>query len=310
MSMTEAPRIALVDDSASDQLIFGDMLTSAWPKALVEDFSNAEDFLAAIDRADFDCILLDHNLPGDSGLELLQVLRRNERYRHTPIIMLTGWGNEAVAVTAMKKGATDYLSKRSVDEASFKRVIHAAFEEAWREQQHQMQLTRLKSQARTDALTGLLNRAAFQDYLGQFKEGAADSAGFAVLNIDLNKFKYVNDHFGHAAGDEVLVTVARRLQAQVRSGDHVFRMGGDEFVVLLTPPPPAEELSTTAERLYEELKKPVCDREGAQVYQGGGSVGVACYPQSARTIDLVLEAADQAMYRAKQSSLGVVIQGL
>ena len=310
MSMTDAPRIALVDDSASDQLIFGDMLTSAWPKALVVDFSNAEDFLAAVACADFDCILLDHNLPGDSGLELLQMLRRNERYRHTPIIMLTGWGNEAVAVTAMKKGATDYLSKRSVDEASLKRVIHAAFEDAWREQQHQMQLTRLKSQARTDALTGLLNRASFQDYLEQFYEGSASSDSFAVLNIDLNKFKHVNDHFGHAAGDEVLRTVARRLKGEVRAGDHVFRLGGDEFVVLLTPPPPAVELSKTAERLHETLKKQVFDRAGTQIYQGGGSVGVACYPQSAATIDLVLEAADQAMYRAKQANLGVVIQGV
>lgn len=307
MTMIESPRIALIDDSASDQLIFGDMLKAVWPDATVEVFDDAEAFVSAIDSADFDCILLDHNLPGDSGLDVLQVLRREERYRVTPIIMLTGLGNESVAVKAIKRGATDYLSKRDADEAALRQVVEGAFRESWREQEHYQQLKRLKSQARTDALTGLLNRAALEERLTQLGEVPAQQRSFAVLNIDLNKFKPVNDRFGHVAGDQVLRSVAQRLQSTVRSADCVFRLGGDEFLILLAPAPQMNDLQATAQRIHSRLGEPVLDRDGQCIYAGGGSVGVARCPQTSATIHAVLSAADRAMYEAKKQGCGVVM---
>ncbi|ORE87071.1 signal transduction protein [Oceanococcus atlanticus] len=307
MTMNESPRIALVDDSASDQLIFSDMLSTAMPGAVVEVFSDAEAFLSSLEHAHFDCILLDLNLPGDSGMELLQVLRREPRYRLVPIIMLTGWGNEAVAVKAIKRGATDYLSKRDADEQALRRVIEAAFEDALREQQEDQQLNLLKSQARTDALTGLLNRSAFEECLRALSGGDVAPRSFAVLNIDLNKFKPVNDNFGHAAGDRVLKSIAQGLQSVVRTSDRVFRLGGDEFLVLLTPGPSEAELAGMAERIHARLHEPVFAEDRTCIYAGGGSVGVARYPQTSGSVDEVLATADRAMYEAKKSGRGVVI---
>lgn len=154
--------------------------------------------------------------------------------------------------------------------------------------------------ANYDALTGLPNRLLLQDRLVQAL-GHAQRLGnrFAVLYVDLDGFKPVNDRFGHAAGDALLQRAAHRLQGCVRSSDTVARLGGDEFVVILPDTSDRTAVDTVARKVLTELRAPYELEAGEAVITA--SVGVALFPFDALTVDTLLAAADRAMYRAKSA---------
>lgn len=156
-----------------------------------------------------------------------------------------------------------------------------------------------------DSLTGLANRTSFLDRLGhaQAQRRGAEQA-VAVLYVDIDDFKLVNDRHGHAAGDQVLVEVARRLGAAVRGGDTVARLGGDEFAVLLESASGRREAAAAAERVLRALSVPV-DVHGAPV-PAGASVGLAVDDAGGRSAEELLRRADIAMYRAKHAGKGRV----
>ena len=164
----------------------------------------------------------------------------------------------------------------------------------------------MESAALTDSLTGVLNRRGFErDATSRLLQSKDDATG-ALLFIDLNDFKDVNDRHGHAVGDQVLVSAAGRLRASLRSLDFIGRPGGDEFVALV-PDVEAEVAELLAQRLTESLEDP---------YSIGGhnivcpaSIGLALYPQHANTLTGLMRAADQAMDRAKARSRGVANVG-
>ena len=120
----------------------------------------------------------------------------------------------------------------------------------------------------------------------------------ALLFLDLDRFKAVNDLLGHAAGDELLKLVAARLQAQVRTADTVARLGGDEFVVLLDNPANVEEVARIAQRIVDAVSAPV--QLAGQTLAVGASVGVALHPAHGQTPAELMHAADRAMYAAKR----------
>ena len=161
------------------------------------------------------------------------------------------------------------------------------------------QRERIHHLAHHDPLTNLLNRAAFMERLAEAMAGqrAQDSAG-ALLFIDLDHFKRVNDSLGHAAGDVLLQTLAQRLTAQLRADDVVARFGGDEFVVLLPGALPLAGVQDVADKLLAALAAPV-QLEGRSIAVTP-SVGIALYPQHARDSDSLLRHADAAMYEAKR----------
>ncbi|MDK9698051.1 MAG: EAL domain-containing protein [Siculibacillus sp.] len=161
----------------------------------------------------------------------------------------------------------------------------------------QNELTRL---ARHDVLTGLLNRASLIDAIEREIDAAdPEFDRMAVLLIDLDRFKPINDTFGHAAGDAVLIEMARRIQASLRPGDVVARLGGDEFVVLLPRSGSSHEVREIGLRIKRSLGR-VMEIEGHR-FELGGSVGCAVWPADARDVDGLLSAADLAMYNAKRS---------
>lgn len=158
--------------------------------------------------------------------------------------------------------------------------------------------SQVQRMASYDTLTGLPNRSLFNDRIGQLIAfSLRHTSTFALLFIDLDHFKEVNDTLGHQVGDELLVLIARRLQSAVRAEDTVARMGGDEFVVLL---PAADQRSAevVAGNLLEQLRAPMT-LGPCLVYQPMASVGSALYPQDGDTPDLLLRNADMAMYEAK-----------
>ena len=153
-----------------------------------------------------------------------------------------------------------------------------------------------------DGLTGLVNRAAFHERLQEALAVADEDHGVAVMYLDLDHFKQVNDSLGHAAGDQLLVQAAQRMRGCVRASDVVARLGGDEFAVLLTRLPARSIASEIAQQLLSSIGAPYAI-EGAAV-QIGVSIGAAFAPLDGRDGDQLFQRADAALYEAKHSGRG------
>lgn len=162
----------------------------------------------------------------------------------------------------------------------------------------------LAHQASHDSLTGLPNRAFFEGRLMRALRNAnKHNERMAVLFLDSNRFKEINDNFGHAAGDAVLVAVADRVRAQLREEDLVARLGGDEFAVLLTPLHKTEDAERIADKIIASMQAPI-PLPGEHQVLTSLSIGVAVYPDHGVTPDALLHAADGAMYQAKRLAQG------
>lgn len=158
----------------------------------------------------------------------------------------------------------------------------------------------LRQMALKDRLTGLANRSLFQDRLAMLVENAKRyNNPFAVIFFDLDGFKQVNDNFGHAIGDKLLIKVAKTLEQQSRKSDTVARLGGDEFVILYTNMDSIESVQNFVERVMDTFKKKVVLEEYA--ISVGISVGIASFPENGENAEDVLKNADQAMYEAKKT---------
>jgi diguanylate cyclase (GGDEF)-like protein len=162
---------------------------------------------------------------------------------------------------------------------------------------------RLYRQAHFDPLTQLPNRLLFRDQLQSELQAATQSGGSgALLYIDLDHFKRVNDSMGHEAGDQLLSIVAQRLRTSVKEGDTVARLGGDEFTVILRDIADAGEATVVAQRIIDSMRKPV--RVGGRDHVARASIGIVLFPSEGTGIDELLHNADLAMYRAKELGRG------
>lgn len=163
----------------------------------------------------------------------------------------------------------------------------------------------LTEMAHKDSLTGLANRAQFS-LMGEqaILQAQRKSSSLAMMFIDLDNFKSVNDICGHHVGDALLIEVAQRIGQRLRASDTVFRIGGDEFVVLLSDVAQNQHLQTVGDKIIATLsEKMLIENCPCQV---GASIGIARYPEDGENIDALLKAADEAMYRAKQSGKNAV----
>jgi diguanylate cyclase (GGDEF)-like protein len=160
----------------------------------------------------------------------------------------------------------------------------------------------MESIATSDPLTGVLNRRGFERDAAMRLTQSADEATGALLFVDLNEFKGINDQFGHEVGDQLLKIAAERLRKSLRSCDIIGRPGGDEFVALV-PDVDAEVADKLAKRLTSSLEEPY--NIGRKVLRCAASIGLALYPKNANTLTGLLREADQAMYRAKARCRGV-----
>lgn len=158
---------------------------------------------------------------------------------------------------------------------------------------------KLRFLAHHDPLTGLTNRSLFNDRLDSALHAAQrHQSGLALLFLDLNDFKLINDTYGHAMGDRVLCAIAKRLAGCVRATDTVARMGGDEFTILLTDIPLGDAVSRKVEQILAIMAEPL-GIEFAGIKTPSCSIGVACYPADGEDADTLLNHADNNMYRLK-----------
>lgn len=173
---------------------------------------------------------------------------------------------------------------------------------------HQTQLRQenksLSHQANHDSLTGLPNRAYFRRRLNRLLQDAeTNGTRVGVLYLDNDHFKSINDRFGHATGDALLVEVAQRVTAQLRETDLVARLGGDEFAVLLSPLQNDDDAVRIADKILRSMQAPLAVRPNDRIVPSL-SIGIAVYPSHGETVESLLRAADRAMYRVKSQQRG------
>ena len=213
-------------------------------------------------------VLLDLSLPDTMGLETFARV-----YAHSPtvpIIVLTGNDDQTIALSAVKGGAQDYLVKSRLDRELLLRSMHYSIER----KRYQVQL---EHQANYDALTGLPNRNLLHDRLRQAVYSQRVPRAIAVVFIDLDHFKFVNDSLGHSTGDVLLKTMAERLRAVLRDGDTVARLGGDEFVLILNDQSNEEIIFRAMQRIAAKVSEPITI-DGKELYVTC-SAGISLYPQ-------------------------------
>jgi len=247
-------------------------------------------------EAAVDIVLLDLGLPDTNGLDGLREVRRAAP--DLPIIVLTGLPDVVVATDALKNGAGDFLEKDELKPGPLLRSIRYAIER----KKSEAELLRL---AQTDPLTGLLNRRAFfertEDALAQaLRSGLA----CAVIAFDLDRFKEVNDLFGHKLGDDLLVAIATTLRRNLRTTDSCGRLGGDEFAILAPNLKSANDAMEIAEKVVAMLASitEIGDvRVDLQI-----SAGISVFPMDESDAEGLLSHADMAMYKSKVSKRGAV----
>jgi diguanylate cyclase (GGDEF)-like protein len=303
--------------------------------------SGGVEALNLIEQEAFDLVLLDMMMPDLTGLEVLARIRSKLSPGILPVIMVTARSQSEDIVEALNRGANDYITKpvdfsialaRVITQLDRKRAeekIHEMNEELSRanealecrvadrtkdlvqanqqlrsemEQRERSQAT-IAHLAHHDALTGLGNRLLFDKQLADAIVHRQQHGGdLAVLLIDLDGFKGINDTLGHWAGDSVLKHVASRLRNSLRESDKIGRLGGDEFVIIQFGNEQPKEAAALATRLIEVIKAPFTIDSQRLVI--GASIGIAVADDDYRNSDQLLRAADLAMYRAKADGRG------
>ncbi len=415
-----APVIMIIDDNPHDQDIFRRFLQ----RDKKEQYSfvmadTGEKGLEHYETERLDCILLDYNLPDIDGLELLEKMSGPDAPPKTPIIFLTGQGDETIAVEAMKLGASDYLIKDKVNSDILLRSVHYSISKKLNERTQQEQLIFLETLIDTipnplffidrsgtykgcnkafenfvrkpreeiigksdydllppeftkkfrgldqqllrtpgiesfeetvyfpdekpryvlvnkasytnfagevdglvgviiditerkkaeeevtrlalyDDLTKLPNRRLFFERLSQsFSRAKRNKTYVAVMYIDLNGFKPINDTFGHEAGDEVLHQIGKRISRTIRKMDTGARIGGDEFALILPDLPKVEGAETVAKKIARAIHRPITYQDHELTVTA--SIGIGIYPEDGSKTDEIVNRADEAMYSAKQN---------
>jgi diguanylate cyclase (GGDEF)-like protein len=254
-------------------------------------------------------VITDWMMPGIDGMELIRLIRSTQAEGYTYIIMLTALATKPQVVSGLESGADDYLTKPFDPDELLARITIGQrvlqLEERLMESRRQMEILAMQ-----DTLTGLFNRRAIHDRalaeLNRLARGTA-SAPLSVILLDVDRFKTINDSYGHEAGDRALQVVAERLGHMLRSYDLVGRWGGEEFLVLL-PGTSLAEAGVVAERIRSGLASSAVPVEGGGVALTA-SLGVASVGLEAMQavsgdepwLDRLMRAADRALYQAKNT---------
>lgn len=286
-----AMTVLLLEDDDCDAKMVGVLLKRIGsPEFDVDWVQTVAEGVEHITKNTYDIALIDLNLPDATESEAVQIMK--EASDTTPIIIMSGNEDEDLAVSLIEFGAQDYLVKGTFGTETLGRAIRYAIERKSTE-------VSLREQATSDLLTGLANRGELMHQLGRAMAHADRSGNMmACLLVDLDDFKQVNDTYGHAVGDALLVEVANRLEETLRDCDTASRLGGDEFAVVLESIESEEDLVNWLERTRELLTAPVSIENVS--LRLSLSIGASLYPRDGAGIEHVLRSADLAMYEAKR----------
>ena len=290
-------RILAIDDTPANLQVLA--------AALVTDFrfqiaTSGAIGLAAASRTPPDLILLDVMMPDMDGFEVFRRLKADPALQAIPVMFLTAMSSMEAEAAGLAMGAADYISKPIKVETAKLRIRNLIEREGLRKDVAEKK-TQLERLAHYDPLTGLPNRALLADRMSQaMMQSQRRGQRLAMAFLDLDGFKDVNDTHGHAAGDQLLVTLAQRMKEALREGDTLARLGGDEFVAVLLDLDELDDTTLILNRLLTAAAQPVL--YGETMLQVSASLGVSFYPQAQMMdADQLMRQADQAMYQAKQA---------
>ena len=257
------------------------------------------------DDVHIDMILTDLNMPQMDGLTLIDLLAGlNESLK---VVVISAYSDMSNIRQAMNRGAFDFLTKpidfHDLEQTIEKTLNFVRHTENKRKQERKIQDELLQA-AFYDSLTGLPNRAWIWRHLNQIFEQRRflGKEQYALLFIDLDEFKAINDMFGHLTGDAFLQCVAQRMKLALREEDCIARLGGDEFIVLLESIKDLADATGVAERIQAQLKRPF--KLGVIEMSCGASIGIALSDYRHKRPEELLQDADTAMYVAKEQGKG------
>jgi diguanylate cyclase (GGDEF)-like protein len=283
------PRIVVADDDRGVRLALRNVLERDGYQ--VEEASNGLQALTLCQRRTPDLVLMDARMPALDGFAACRRIHDLPDSAHLPIVMITALDDEQSIEQAFAAGANDYIPK-PVNFAVLRQRV-ARIVDASRAERHVHQL------AYRDPLTDLANRTAFRERLdGLLSRGCQEAQSHALLFLDLDRFKLVNDTLGHETGDRLLRTVAERVAGCVRAGDMVLRLGGDEFIVMLENINSPMVATLVAEKICHVIARPFV-LLGRQICLST-SIGISLYPADSQDGGTLIKYADMAMFRAKK----------
>jgi diguanylate cyclase (GGDEF)-like protein len=285
----ERPIVVLADDDPSIRLMVRHVLES-------EDFDIVEasdglEALKAVEKHHPALVLLDAVMPGIDGFTTCQQIK-DKGHTDIPVMMITGLDDDASVERAYEVGAIDFITK-PIKWAVLKHRVKSVVAKVIAER-------KVKLLAYRDTLTGLPNRLLFADRLEQaVVRSERTRTSMALMLIDIDDFKLVNDSFGHDAGDKLIKAVGDLISKSLRRADTIARLGGDEFAVVIEGIQGPEDAISIADNLTTILEHNV--RLDDQETYTSASIGIAVYPGDGKDARALLKNADTAMYRAKES---------
>lgn len=290
--------VLIVDDDIVDRELAIRTLKRSDIQCDFCEVESVNDALEKLESTSFDAILLDYNLPLRNGIELLQELKNDPDKHDIPVVMMSSSQEDELALNCINAGAQDFLIKSEINVFRLQRAVVNAQARADLEKKLYDSYQRSKELAEHDSLTGLSNRYHFDKSLGRdIKSSQRDNSILALLLIDLDHFKYVNDNFGHDIGDLLLIEVVERISSCLRGNELFSRLCGDEFAITLTSSKSIHSATTVAQRIINALNAPFYIEN--HCISSGASIGISIYPWDSRDEKELFKFADIAMYRAK-----------
>ncbi|MCF7929654.1 MAG: diguanylate cyclase [Spirochaetales bacterium] len=286
MRETEDAHILIVDDILDNLQLLGTIVRDAgYQVAAASSGKEAIDYAV---KTQPDLVLLDIMMPDMDGIETCRRLKADTRTDDIPVIFITALDRIEDKVKAFEAGGVDFITKPYIREEVRMRVqVHLRLRFA---------IQQVKKQARTDDLTGVFNRRAAYELLKKhINLSRRENYSLVICYIDIDNLKEMNDRYGHEAGDRLIVTTADAILDRIRKSDYVFRMGGDEFM-LLFPKAEVEEARSLIERIQAALGREEINRLPVEFSYGFSTFR----PESKETLEELIGRADQSMYRLKQ----------
>lgn len=297
-------RILLVDDDTRGARRIREALQRHF-SAVIE--PSVEGAIEKLTDAEFDLVIVSLNLKQSDGLRLCSTIRTTEAIRHLPIVITANDGDNARLLKGLDLGVNDYIIK-PIDKNELLARVRTQIARKRFADQLRTRLEESVEMAITDSLTGLYNRRYMEKHMKMLAEDSlATGTNLSLLILDVDKFKNVNDKYGHDAGDMVLEQFATRLRRNVRGVDLVCRLGGEEFVVIM-PDTFMSNAFIVAERLRLAISsKPFNIGRMQEPLRITASVGVAALEKAHDCPESILKRADQALYAAKRDGRNKVV---
>lgn len=294
MNRTSIKTILLIEDDPGDAFLIEEMLQDQECQEILHKVNRLSEGLDLLETNRYDVVLLDMNLPDSYGLSTLTRLR--DLAADVPILILTGLSDEAFGIEAVRAGAQDYLVKGSIESRMLKRAIFYAIERKKLEVTLKQTRDLFEHQARIDFLTGIFNRQMFGELLeAELQRATRHGSELSLIMFDLDHFKQINDTYGHATGDAVLLAISGLVSDQIRAHDIFARWGGEEFMVLV---PSSNEAQ--AQALAEKLRY-LCEmHDFGSGLKVTASFGITQWVHD-DDVQSFVNRADQALYLAKQT---------